>query len=233
MAKSQTAGTIRLPPSLNRKNLKASTNADAATSAATTGPTARKGQKCLGTETSSKLATLTPKPKKSKQNDNAAKGFNDNHLLEVTNANPNLDSNGIAANDIDKEIARLLALKTHAHQLVAMKNNTHNMVAQGTAQQVTSTTANQNVPTSVLPTLRRMPAPKPPAAHSDVLTPSRSATVTNTQDIEKVPKPEGVPGLKVENGGFNIQSAARADSSKEWNHFINIVHGAAERADKF
>ena len=46
------------------------------------------------------------------------------------------------------------------------------------------------------------------------------ATANTFQEIRKIPKPEGVPGLSEENGGFNVQAAAGVTSTHIWNRFI-------------
>ncbi|KAJ8095705.1 hypothetical protein PM082_022963 [Marasmius tenuissimus] len=244
-SKSTTAGTIRLPPSLSRKNMKGDINVDAAGdagSAATTDPGKRKGRKRAGVP--KEQVTIAPKAKKPRQDngDRATEDSNHNQLLELTNTTLNSDADDVAMVDIDKEIARLLELKNNARQLIAMKNKSLQDTAKKGTSKLANTSTDQNTPVPVLPTPRKTPAPKKSTARvanpTNPATPSRSTAISkqaapaaSSQEIEKIPKPEGVPGLKVENGGFNVQSAAKVDNKEEWNHFINIVHGAAERAD--
>ncbi|KAK1215738.1 hypothetical protein PQX77_021623 [Marasmius sp. AFHP31] len=166
-----------------------------------------------------------PKAKKSKK-------VNQSQLSELTNRMMDVDSAGNSDEELEREIARLKAIRAKkradaAHHKVPGTGHSNaneaktGVTAGKTAQKATATKAKHGFTNDKPVTTARTPF---------VTGPVMTASGKRREAIDKIPKPEGAPGESEEKGGFNVQIAARVDNDDDWNEFKNLLHQACAEA---
>ncbi|KAK1215739.1 hypothetical protein PQX77_021624 [Marasmius sp. AFHP31] len=159
-----------------------------------------------------------PKAKKSKK-------VNQSQLSELTNRTMDVDSAGNSDEELEREIARLKAIRAQKRTDAAHRK-TPGTGSSNANKPERSVTAGKAAQKATLTNAKPVATTRNPLVTGPIMT----ASGKRKEAIEKIPKPEGSPGESEEKGGFNIQIAARVDNDDDWNEFKNLLHQACAEA---